>query len=367
MKNVLLFSLFSIALFLDGCGGNSGKQNPRTILIVVDGLASGAIEKIRLVHLQNWKKEGCYYNTVYVPLPAHPDKTSGYTWSCSIPYPVMMTGTVFIGQNDIKNNMVQHMFAGKKSAFIVNDDSYGDISKDFDFYYMLKSKEEDRFKDELVFNKAREVLDDENPSFLVLHLQGPGSAGNESAFPENSKEKWYHNIWNENSPYVDQLKRDDQLIEEFINWLEYEGYWESTTLIIIGDQGQATEGGNPAYNPESCKTEMLILGRSVKPGAEFNYAEITDIAPTIIRINGLSSLRYSKGRVLEEAFKWGPASFDPERNLQHLDELLISRHSSGASAGAGNSGFLTIDRICDWHKMISVITVDEFIQYEEKN
>ena len=367
MKKFILFCLVTLTIFANGCGGNSDKLNPRTILIVMNGLASGAIENERLVHLQNWEKEGCFYQTVYSPLPAHPDQSSGYSWSCPLSDPVMMTGTIFIGQSDIKNNMIQQMFGTKKTAFIVNDDSYEDLSQGFDLYYNLKTSDNDMLKDELVFNKAKEVLEDENPSFLVMYLKGPGVAGLESSLPENKKEKWYQNIWQDNSPYVQQLKRDDQLIEEFINWLEYEGYWESATVFITGNNGQATTGGCPPDDPASSKTELLIIGKDVKPGAEYDYAELTDLAPTIIRINNLSSLRYSKGRVLEEAFKWGPSSVEPEQKLKKLNEILINhRHSTGQLYGT-SSGFLDIDQICEWHKNINPVTIDEFIRYEEKH
>ena len=367
MKNFIIFWLTILIIFTNGCGDNTEKLNPRTLLIVIDGLASGAIEKERLVHLQNWKKEGCFYETVICPIPAHPDRSSGYSWSCSIPDPVMMTGTVFIGQSDIKNNMIQQAFGTKKTAFIVNDGTYDDISQGFDLYYNLKTSVEDLLKDELVVSKAEDVIKEENPSFMVLHLQGPGTAGLESTLPENKKEEWYQDILSDYSPYVQQLKKDDQLIEEFINWLQYEGYWESTTLFITGNKGQADSGGCPPYDPASEKTEMLILGNNVKPGAKYDYAGLTDLAPTIVRINNLSSMRYSGGRVLEEAFKGGSSEAGTEPSLKKLNEMLISHQKSNSLPSDVSTGFLNIDHICDWHTHINPVTIDEFIRYEEKH
>ncbi len=365
MKNTILFFLGVLVLLLNGCGSGADTDKPRTILIVMNGLASGTIDRLRLVHLQNWEKEGCLYNTVFTLVPAFPEKTQGYIWNCPLSDPVLMTGTVFIGQSGIKDCMIQHMFGEKKSALLVNSDEYGDISKDFDFYYNLKTKKGDELKDELVFDKAKEVIENENPAFVLLQLQGPGTAGAESANPVNKKNKWYGNIWDEDSPYVGQMKKDDQLIEEFINWLRYKDFWTTTTLFITGNHGEASTGGCPPDNPESCKTEMLIISKDVHQAAVFNYAEITDIAPTIIRVNQLSSLRYSNGRILEEAFEWGPESFQPERKMEKLDNLLIQHRASGDTAKAGNN-FQDINNICRWHEFISPVNLNEFIRYEEK-
>jgi hypothetical protein len=367
MKSPIIFSAIAVFLLLQNCGKNHEAEKPRTIVIIIDGLASDAIENARLVHLQNWLKEGSFYKEVSVPIPAHPADNPGYLWSCSIPNAVMMTGTVFIGQDGIKDAMIQDMFPDKKTSFIVNDDAYGDIGKGFGSYYNLKKTNEDMFSDELVFEKAQKVIEDENPRFLRLHIQGPGSAGDESSLPANIKESWYHNIWNRESPYLRQLRTDDQLIEEFINWLQYKGYWVNSTMFILGDHGQATTGGHPPYDSESNKTCLLILGNNVRPGTVYDYAEMTDIAPTIIRINNLSPLRFSQGRILEEAFKWGPDQSRVERRIEKLNNILIHNQHIIFPQDSSHTGFLTIDRICEWHKNIHPVTLEEFIQYEQIN
>jgi hypothetical protein len=363
MRHSFIFLVISICYLLSSCGG-SEKRKPQTILLVIDGLASGSIDNIPLTHLRSWKKEGCYYKEVYVPLPAHPDKAHGYFWSCSISNPVMMTGTVFIGQDGIKNAMVQDMVPGRKSAFITNDDGYDDIAREYGLYLNLKNSEEDIYDDEIVFDKARKIIGDENPSFIRLHLKGAGAAGSQSDLLENKNEKWYHNIWQENSPYLRQLKKDDQLIEEFINWLQYKGYWGTTTFLLLGDHGQADTGGCPPYDPGSGKTELLILGKDVNVGAGYDYAEMTDIAPTITRINNLTSLRYSQGRILEEAFLWGKRTPSIKKEIKELNDFLILNRKTDNDSTL--NGFLNIDRICDWHKVISPVAISGFLKYEQK-
>ena len=279
----------------------------------------------------------------------------------------MMTGTVFIGQEGIKNTMIQEMIPDRKSAFITNDDSYTDIARDYGLYLNLKTSAGDVYNDEIIFEKAEKIIEDENPGFIRLHLQGAGTAGSQCDLPGNKNEKWYHNIWQENSPYLKQLKIDDQLIEEFINWMQYKGYWGTTTLFLLGDHGQTVTGGHPPYDPESGKTELLILGRDVKAGSSYDYAEMIDIAPTITRINNLTSLRYAQGRVLEEAFSWGKKPAGIRKEIKELDEFLVINQYNFSNVDTALTGFLKIDRICDWHKFISPVSISEFMKYEQKN
>ena len=362
----IIFILTILSTLMSGCGENQETEKPRTILIAVNGLASGSIDRALMAHLQSWKKESCYYKEVSVPIPVWPSRSNGYSWNCPVTDPVLMTGTVFIGQEGIRDRMIQHLFGDRKSAFIVNGDSYDDISKDFTFYYNLKKKETDIYSDELVFYKAREIIKNDNPGFICMHLEGTGAAAFSCSLDKNKDEDWYRNIWQEESPYIQQLRKDDQLIEEFINWLQYEGYWESTTLFFAGNKGEPATGELSPYNPESCKTEMMILGKNVRAGAKLDYAELTDIAPTISRINNQAPTGHTDGRVLEEAFIWGPDSFKPDKRMERLDQILTARRDALKPATGINRGFMTIERICEWHTAISPVNLDEFIRYEEK-
>ncbi len=88
--------------------GNYVKIPERTILFIIDGMPSGLNQRIYMPNLDILRHEGVLFREVYLPLAAHPDSCLIYPWTCSIPNPVLMSGTVFIGQEGIKRNLIQH-------------------------------------------------------------------------------------------------------------------------------------------------------------------------------------------------------------------------------------------------------------------
>ena len=337
------------------------EQPPKTILLILDGLAVGAIDRIPLPNLQKLKKRGCYYQAVHLPLPAHPPRSSTYPWSCSLPNPALMSGTVFIGQEGIRQQLIQHQLSAQKTAFIVNDGAYKDVAGGFDIYLNLRQTFDDLFRDELVIEKTKSILKEEDPDFLRVHLQGPGSAGHRSNEAANADEPWHHNIWHPQSPYIRQLQKANRLVADFVQWLTQEGYLEHTVLFILGDHGQAPTGAHPPFHPASNKTEMLVLGQEVKAGKEYAYAEITDMAPTITHRHGTVPPKYANGRILKEAFTSGPDTIPSIRHIQALNNLLLAAHERqelGLSLPAAFKGILDIST---WHVGIAPLTLENFI------
>jgi len=357
---LLLASIFCLNLWPPALRAQEAPE-PRTIVIILDGLASGAIDRIPLPHLKALKEEGCYYREIHLPLPDHPEKSSTYPWSCSLPNPALMSGTVFIGQEGIRQHLIQHSFEEQATAFVVNDGAYADVAGGFDHYINLRKEFADLFRDHLVFEQTKEVLQKENPSFLRVHLQGPGSAGHRSHEVENAEEPWYQNIWHPQSPYRRQLEQADELLAEFIGWLEEEGYMENTVLFILGDHGQATVGGHPPHVPASSKTELLLLGRGVKQDVQFDYAEITDLAPTIAHLHGLAPPKYADGRVLEEAFVGGPERLPDAKHIQELNQLLLEAHRMEKEGQALPEAFQGILEISTWHLGLEPVSIEGFL------
>lgn len=73
----------------------------------------------------------------------------------------------------------------------------------------------------------------------------------------------------------------DSLLGDFVRWLKNENLWKSTVIIVMGDHGQADTGWHPPYESGSYTTQMVVAGTGIKHGAEYDYAEIIDVAPTI--------------------------------------------------------------------------------------
>lgn len=363
---IQLFALFIMHTGLSSCASQPEEDpKPMTIMLILDGLTPGAIDRIPLDKLKALKEESCYYESLHLPLPAHPEKSSTYPWSCSLPNPVLMSGTVFIGQDSLKEHLIQHSFKDQKTAFVVNDGAYKDVAGGFDTYINLRESFEDIFKDEMVFDKARELIKNEKPGFLRVHLQGPGSAGHRSHEAENANEPWYQDIWHPESPYIQQLKQADRLAADFISWMKQEGYMENTVLMILGDHGQAPGGGHPPYQPESSKTALLMAGKGVKSGVRYEYAEIIDLAPTIAYIHNIAPPKYAAGRVLKEAFINGQDSIPESRNMQKLNRLLLEAKQKEESGVPLPPEFKDILEISTWHVDISPTDIETFISRQQ--
>ena len=89
--------LFAGVVFLGSSA--SGQEVPdRVILFIIDGLAVKAPERIEMPHYNALKQEGVYYEAMHLPLPGHPDKGEEYPWGCSLPNPMLMSGTPFVGE-----------------------------------------------------------------------------------------------------------------------------------------------------------------------------------------------------------------------------------------------------------------------------
>jgi len=329
----------------------------RTILFGIDGLHVEGPERIGLPNLAKLKEKGCYYKEVYVPLAAHPKDLSSYPHTCSVGNPVMMTGTVFIRRGD---EMIQDKFGGKKTAFVLNSKSYLSISKGFDIYHVI---EQDPPSDDVpVVKKAREIIEKEDPVFMRVHLQGSGRGGYDGSTDENKGKSWYRNIWHPESLYFTRMKKADRLLGEFVTWLESTGRLEKTVMIITSDNGQADIGGHPPYEAGSSTVPMLIFGPGIKKGRVFEYAEITDIIPTIAYLNNIPAPKRCQGRVLLESIEGsGKDTIPPDRYLKRLNNALLEQHKLSAPAAELP---VTIETIAQWHKQFS--DMKSLVEYCEK-
>ena len=385
----LKISLFFLMIMLAGCSSDGEKSlqiktDPpkRVILYISDAMPVGAPERVPLPVFQELKKQGTYYKEMYVSLAAHPkrndneDESSYYPWGCSLPNPVAMTGSIFVGKPGIKNHMIQHSFTERTTAFTVNCGSYEEISPGYTIYHQLeKNGFPDLFKDEMPVEDAREIIVNEDPAFIRIHMQGPGSGGHivfQGADAHNQSHlkyaeddgsiPWAQNIWHPKSPYVYHAQRVDSLLGDLVQWLESTGKMEETVLIVMGDHGQWDKGTHPPYAEKSNKTPFLILGKGIKKGVTYEYAEVLDLVPTIAFIANVSTPKYAQGRVLKECFIGGPQQLPEGRELKRLNQTLIEHHElisnhpeilENPEMSALNDKFLTIEEIGTWHKQFT--------------
>jgi hypothetical protein len=329
----------------------------RTILFIMDGLSIGAPERIPLPNFQNLKKQGCYYKVVHVPLAAHPKDKKIYPHTCSVPNPVMMTGTVLFRPDD---QMIQDMFEEKKTAFVTNSKAYLSVSKGFDIYHVIDQNPPS--DDAPVVEKAKEIIESENPAFMRVHLQGPGRGGYDGSVDMNKDKPWYRNIWHMESLYVTRMKKADRLLGEFIAWLEATGRMDKSVVLVTSDNGQTATGGHPPYAPGSSTTPMLVFGSGIKKERTFDYAEIIDIVATIAHIHKITLPNNCKGRVLQESIVGtGKDTIPPDRYMERLNKALLEQHRL---SGALQELPCTVEGISKWHERF--VDIKRLVEYSEK-
>ncbi len=383
-KWLVRFILLSFVCVMIACDSRQQfefKENPpdRIILFIHDGMPVGAADRVPLPLLQQLKQLGVYYDSLYVSLAAHPAFNNNrqdpdyYPWTCSLPNPVAMTGTIFIGQPGVQTQMLQHSFQEQLTAFTVNCGAYKAISPGFDIYHQMETHGwPDLFKDELSVEKAKEVILDKDPKFIRIHLQGPGSAGHivhmgsktpheghlKYAAPDGSL-PWYRDLYHPDSPYVIQALKVDSLLSDFVGWLETESLSERTVMIIMGDHGQYPGGTHPPYEPLSNVTSLLMFGHGIKTGRQFTYAEIFDIGPTIAFMGSVASPKYAIGRVLQESIIGPEEDIPGKRTLREFNEVLIAYHrimtehpelQQNKEFLTLANQFVTVSTIGTWHR-----------------
>lgn len=341
----------------------SAQEAPdRVILFIIDGLSPKAPERISMPHYNALKKQGVYYKAMHLPLPGHPDKSEDYPWSCSLPNPMLMSGTPFVGLEGIRKSMIQHSFQSKETAFIVNARSYLDVSGDFGTY-ISKPKN----PDSLVIDLTTEKMKEQDFAFMRVHLQRAGIEGMKVSWEKNSDQPYYRNIWHEESRYRDAVELADAQLGRFVNWLKAENLWEGTLLMICGDHGQADEGWHEPYAPAANKTPLLIVGSGVKKAAVYEYCELFDIAPTITHLAKRKKPALSQGRILHEAFNPEFKTPKSTHNVQRLNEVLIKAHAltDPQKKLLSEKGFMTLDDLGKWHTTKAGTDFTQFVSQQE--
>jgi len=333
-----------------GTGTGTGKvmtpRAQRVILFVIDGLAGQAPERFSMSNLLRLAGEGCRYEAMHLPLPGHPKDDPRYPWSCSMPNPMLMAGTPFIGADGIRTAMIQHQFEEEQTAFVVNAYSYKDVSGGFGVYLARPHS-----PDSWVIERAKEVLLEKKPVFMRMHLQRAGIEGEKVSKNQYAKEAWYGDIWHAKSPYRMACERADGHLGEFVQWLKEQDLWKDTVLLICGDHGQADEGWHEPYSTGSSVTPLVVVGAGVVEGRTVPHCEIYDVAPTIASLTGRPAPSRSVGRVLSEAFDAGGSPPAGESATERLNETLrAARALKGKSMEAlTKAGFLGIAEVGRWH------------------
>ncbi len=273
------FKVFLLLVICSASFAMAQSTVKRVILFGIDGLHWEAPAKLDMPVFNALIKKGTYIQQSYMIIPHHP-KTGDYSKynSCSFPNPVLHQGTLFLSPD---NKMIQEVFSPElQTAFVVNTTAYRSVSRGFSTTIM-----DPTLSDRQVVETAMNILETQDPVFMRVHLQTPGSKGYEIS-QSTPNLSWFRNIYGKNSPYVEAVENADKLLGQFVDFLKRSELWDETVLIVTSDHGQCTMGWHPMFEEESWMTPLLFVGSRIARGRRLPYFEHTDLAPTIAGLLG---------------------------------------------------------------------------------
>jgi len=360
IKSTLLILLFGVT------NSAMAKTPKHVILFMIDGLHWQAPEKINMPNFNALIEQGTYIDKSYVLLPHHPTIGDYSEFnSCSFPNPVLHSGTVFIKP---ENKLLQETLPSSlTTAFIVNTGAYRSVARGFDTSIM-----DNKLTDDQVVENAINILDQQQPAFMRVHLQSPGELGRSvnSATPDQA---FYEDVFGKGSPYVEGIENADKLLGKFVRHLKTSGKWEDTVLIATSDHGQSNIGWHPLFDEDSWATPMVFAGKGIAKQRSLPYFEHTDLAATISMLLGAEapSNNGGSGHVVKEVLAINDAkNFKHPQYIKTINEqnklfsmykaeLLLASddnlHYSIILASLENTiltpePFYHQDRITEWYK-----------------
>lgn len=272
MKEIVLFA---VMILTSSLANAQQRTIDRTILFIIDGMHWQVPDKLNMPVFHDLIKEGTYIQKSYVIIPHHPT-TGDYSKynTCSFPNPVMQEGTLFLSP---ENKMIQEYFwPERKTAFIVNmPTAYRSLGRGFSTLIM-----DGGLSDSQAVEKSIEILKQDDPYFMRIHLQTAGNEGYNIALAEPDK-SYYKNIYGEGSLYVSAIEGADRALGHLVTYLRESGKWENTLLIVTSDHGQSPVGWHPLFEEESWITPTVFVGPGIAKNHTLSYFEHTDITPTI--------------------------------------------------------------------------------------
>lgn len=360
-KILLLLAMIGAAL----SGKSQQSKIDRTILFIIDGIHWQAPDKLDMPVFNSLTKEGTYIQKSYVIIPHHPT-TGDYSkyYTSSFPNPVTQEGTLFLSP---ENKMIQEYFwPAKKTAFIVNmPTAYRSLGRGFSTLIMDGS-----LSDRQAVEKSIEVLKQDDPSFIRIHLQPAGTEGYKIAQATPDK-PYYRNIYGKQSPYVAAIEEADKALGLLVKYLKESNKWKNTLLIVTSDHGQSLVGWHPLFEEESWITPTIFIGPGIAKAHKLSYFEHTDIAPTIAGLTNVENYKTNggSGRFVKEILAIKPSETYASKEYVKIFNRQIKEYNllrakmivaSEKDASFANmvallenetfiQPFYTQDRVTEWH------------------
>ena len=125
--------------------------------------------------------------------------------------------------------------------------------------------------------KAVDYLANGNPDSTFIHLDEVGGAG--------------HNYGTEHEAYLAALRKADGQVGEILNAVKNRpGYNSEVWLtVLVADHGHAPGGGHGGNTPAERQTFVIAQGKGIEAGTVRNDVKITDIAPSVLKHEGVKA------------------------------------------------------------------------------
>ncbi len=292
-----------------------GDKPEHVMLVIIDGFSYKALDSFKPPVLSRMAAGGTYVERNYLPPAAHP-RAGAYAelHTCSIPNPIMMSGTVFITP---QTEYLQQCFAKKTTSFAVNAIDYKSLNVGFTYSYLKDGLDTDTARMALTFMEMG------RPTFMKVHFQWAGEAGAQILFARGT-ESWKWNLWDADSPYKHAVLRADSLLGVVLDGLEKQKMLEKTAIVVMGDHGENDFGWHTLEYLDCSITSIVLYGAGVKKGVRIPYSEQIDVAPTICALMNVDPPKTCQGRPIVEALAGFRGVAPPRRTLmKEMDEAFI--------------------------------------------
>ncbi|MBP2268621.1 hypothetical protein J3A64_004085 [Pseudarthrobacter sp. PvP004] len=124
--------------------------------------------------------------------------------------------------------------------------------------------------------KAMEYLANGNPDSTFIHLDEVDGAG--------------HSYGTEREEYLAALRRVDGQVGEILNAVKNRpGYTSEDWLVVLtSDHGHTPTGGHGGSTAAERQTFVIAQGKGIESGSIRNDVKITDIAPSVLKHEGIT-------------------------------------------------------------------------------
>ncbi len=263
----------------------------KVYVLVVDGMRKDRFEEADAPFMKQMRAQGTEYTQMETVYPAR-------TVVC---FSSMFTGT-YPREHGITSNMVWKLGIKVESIF----DSLRKVGKRgrlLGIAHLIDSMGDDVESvtavmhndkaDRNIMERAKLIVSEQNPDLLVVQFIATDQTGHSrgALFDE----------------YREKIEEADQLIAEFVDWLQSGGYGDNATYIVCADHGQADGIGGHGHLDEGERyVPFFMYGAGINPGVKVeDKHSLVSVAPTLAYLLGAPFPSHSRGPVLTEAIAIG--------------------------------------------------------------